>query len=467
MRVSERKLLLVLVDLLVINATLVLPLISRTGFAISSRTVLPRMKGFVTLSVLWILWAFFFNAYDLAGAASAVYGVRSAVPAAVATFAVYTFIPWLTPRLQSRLLVFLFAALAVVGIGGWRLAYAKLSFQPCFRQRALVVGAGCPRRTLASLLHRATDGLPNPFPGTGYQIVGFLDDSLEQLEPIVDDLPTSGNSAALAALADQLQIDEVILATTRRHAITQELFDALLICRERGFRVTTVSVLCERLLRRVPVDHVGRDLPAVVPMEESAGDRLYTALKRVNDIALAIGGLLVTGALTPFIALSNAIFSRGPLFYRQERVGCGGKTFQMLKFRTMIPDAEHDGRAVWARAGDDRVTPAGRLLRRTRLDELPQCWNVLWGDMSIIGPRPERPEFVEELSGRLPFYRVRHGVRPGITGWAQIHFDYGSSVEDSKVKLEYDLYYVKHANLLLDLRILLQTVPIMLLMKGY
>lgn len=467
MRVSERKLLLFLVDLLIVNAALVLALELRADFAASARNLLLNAKWFVTLSLVWILWALFFDAYELARAASAVHGVRSAVSAVAATFAVYTFTPWFTPSLQSRLLIFLFTAIAIVGIGVWRLTYAKLFIQPWFRQRALVVGAGWAGRTLVSALRAAPDSAPNPFRGTGYQIVGFVDDDPAYRDTRIDDVPVLGNSEALVPLVNQLQVDEIILAITHHHLISQELFDALLRCRERGLRLATMSVLYERLLGRVPVEHVGRALPTVVPMEESPGERLYAALKRIADLVLAVGGLLVTAALTPFFALSNAITSPGPLFYRQERVGRGGATFQMLKFRTMIPDAEPDGRAVWACVDDQRITSAGRALRGMRLDELPQCWNVLRGEMSVIGPRPERPEFVEELADQLPFYRVRHAIRPGITGWAQIHFDYGSSVEDTKIKLEYDLYYVKHANLFLDLRILLKTVPVILLMKGY
>jgi lipopolysaccharide/colanic/teichoic acid biosynthesis glycosyltransferase len=204
----------------------------------------------------------------------------------------------------------------------------------------------------------------------------------------------------------------------------------------------------------------------VVRVNETAGERLYHMAKRLSDIFMALCGLVLILLVTPFVALGNAILSPGPLFYRQQRVGKGGETFEMLKFRTMRPGAEDGVGPVWAGENDQRVTPVGRLLRCTRLDELPQCVNVLRGDMSIIGPRPERPEFVGQLAEELPFYRARQAVRPGITGWAQIQFEYGNSVDDAKVKLEYDLYYVKYANPLLDLRIVLQTIPVMLGMKG-
>jgi lipopolysaccharide/colanic/teichoic acid biosynthesis glycosyltransferase len=184
------------------------------------------------------------------------------------------------------------------------------------------------------------------------------------------------------------------------------------------------------------------------------------------DIVAGALGLAAMGVCVPFVAAFNALACPGPLFYRQTRVGWGGREFEMLKFRSMIPDAEAAEGAVWACAGDARVTPIGRFMRKTRLDELPQMWNVLKGEMSVIGPRPERPEFVEELAQALPFYRARHAVRPGITGWAQVRFNYGNSVEDAKVKLEYDIYYVKHVGPFLDLRIALQTVWVMLGLRG-
>jgi lipopolysaccharide/colanic/teichoic acid biosynthesis glycosyltransferase len=181
---------------------------------------------------------------------------------------------------------------------------------------------------------------------------------------------------------------------------------------------------------------------------------------------LCLPMVLLLAAVVPMVALANALASPGPLFYTQTRVGSGGRTFRIYKFRSMRPDAESDGRAVWAQGDDPRITPVGRWLRRTRLDELPQCLNLLRGEMSVVGPRPERPEFVEQLSVAIPYYRARHAVRPGLTGWAQVHFRYGASVDDSRIKLEYDLFYVKHCSPLLDAQIMVRTAAIMVQMKG-
>ena len=168
----------------------------------------------------------------------------------------------------------------------------------------------------------------------------------------------------------------------------------------------------------------------------------------------------------PVVALINVLSSPGPLFYTQQRVGLGGRKFRIYKFRTMRPDAEKDGRAVWAQSADYRITPIGRWLRRTSLDELPQCLNLLRGEMSVIGPCPERPEFVDQLSAIFPYYRARHAVKPGMTGWAQVNFRFGTSVDDARIKLEYDNYYVKHASLILDLQVMGRTLAILLQMKG-
>jgi lipopolysaccharide/colanic/teichoic acid biosynthesis glycosyltransferase len=193
---------------------------------------------------------------------------------------------------------------------------------------------------------------------------------------------------------------------------------------------------------------------------------LFLALKRLVDLAVAVVGMAILAVIAPLVAVANALWSPGPLFYRQVRVGLGGRAFPLFKFRSMAPDAESECGAVWADEGDPRVTPVGRLLRRAHLDELPQVWNILKGEMSLIGPRPERPEFVAILMAQVPFYQARHAVRPGITGWAQVRYRYGSSVDDARVKLEYDLYYIKHQSMYLEMSIVAKTAAAVLRLRG-
>ncbi len=466
LQTSERKLLLVLMDLLLINVALMVAVWIGSGMQMSLAHLLAPWKWYVTLAVVWVVVAFFFDLYDLARSASTTAIVRSASAAALAAALLYSLIPSLTPTLQNRTQIFVFIGLAWVGIVGWRLAYAQLFVQPHFRQRALVVGAGWAGRTLVEAMQVAPNDA-NPYRGTGYALVGFIDDNPALAGSLVHDIPVLGGQESLVPLAQTLEINEVILAITHRHAIDQALFDDLLRCRELGIGLSTMSDLYERLLGRVPVQHVGRDLYMALPSANSAYHRLFGAIKRLIDIVGSLVGLAALAVAAPLIALANRVSSPGPLLYRQERIGRGGRPFEMIKFRSMIPDAEAHSGAVWAADGDERITPVGRFLRRTRLDELPQVINVLRGEMSIIGPRPERPEFVEHLADTIPFYRARHAVRPGLSGWAQVQYRYGNSVDDARIKLEYDLYYVKHAGLLLDLRIALQTIPVMLTFKGH
>ena len=465
LQTSERKLLLLVMDLLLINVALMVAVWIGSDRQMTAAMLLAPWKWYVTLVMVWIVAALFFDLYDLARSASTTNIMRSASAAAVSTTLLYSLIPNLTPTLQNRTQIFVFMGLAWLSIIAWRTAYSQLFIQPHFRQRALVVGAGWAGRTLVEAMRVAPNDA-NPYRGTGYSLVGFIDDDPDLAGATVHDIPVLGGQESLVPMAQTLEIDEVILAITHRHAIDSALFDDLLRCRELGIRLSTMSDLYERLLGRVPVQHVGRDLSMALPGADSAYHRLFGAMKRLIDLLGGLVGLAALAIAIPLVALANRINSPGPLFYRQTRVGRAGRLFQVIKFRSMIPDAEAASGVVWAAADDNRITPVGRFLRRTRLDELPQVVNVLRGEMSIIGPRPERPEFVERLAETIPFYRARHAVRPGLTGWAQVQYRYGSNEDDARIKLEYDLYYVKHASLLLDLRIALQTIPVMLMCKG-
>lgn len=465
LRTSERRLLLITVDLLVINGALVAALAGLTDYPISWPFLWEVNKWFISLSILWFMVANFFDCYSLARSASLSAIARSSSQVVLMTILLYTLTPVVTPPLQNRSPLFLFAAIALAGIWVWRLCYARIFVQPWFRQRAVIVGAGAAGRTLVQAM-RTTPGDPNPFRGTGYEFLGYVDDDPELIGRRIEGITVLGNRNNLVELVGQLAVDEVVLAITDRHAITQELFDALLRCQEMGVRVSTMPTLYARLLDRVPVEHLGRDLEMAIPVKESSIERIYLLVKRLMDIGGALVGLAALGVLAPLLALVKAFTSPGPLFYRQVRVGKGGKSFVMLKFRSMRPDAEAATGAVWAAQRDDRITPVGRLLRPIRMDELPQVINILRGEMSLIGPRPERPEFVEVLARQIPFYRARHCLPPGLTGWAQVRYRYGSSDVDARIKLEYDLYYIKYASLLLDLRILIHTAAVMLQRTG-
>ena len=268
--------------------------------------------------------------------------------------------------------------------------------------------------------------------------------------------------SGLAALARRLGANEIVVALDdRRNGLPiRELLD----CRLDGIGVIDDASFLERESGRISLANLHPSW--LIFSDGFRAGPLATAAKRAIDVGLALGALVALAPVLLLVAAAVRLDSRGPVFYRQRRVGLDGRTFEIVKFRSMVADAERDGRPRWASRRDPRVTRVGRLLRRARLDELPQVLNVLRGEMSFVGPRPERPEFVAELAAAIPYYRFRHQARPGLTGWAQINYHYGASIEDSRTKLEYDLYYLKHRNLALDLLILLQTVRIVLAGEG-
>ncbi|MFH0964128.1 MAG: exopolysaccharide biosynthesis polyprenyl glycosylphosphotransferase, partial [Planctomycetota bacterium] len=285
----------------------------------------------------------------------------------------------------------------------------------------------------------------------GCRIVGYV--PAEDLSPAAD--AGAHPPRPLAETCRRLGADVVVMADNLPPEADGLLGQAIL-CLQRGIQVTGVASFVEESFRKVPVELIGPDWLVRANLHL---DRPYLfALKRGCDLCAAALGLALTLPFWPLFALLVTLTSRGPAFYRQTRVGRFGRPFTICKFRTMRLDAESDGRARWAETNDPRVTSVGRIFRKTRVDELPQLWNILRGDMSFVGPRPERPEFVEHLSSRVPCYSWRHLARPGLTGWAQIAFRYGASMEDAREKHRYDLYYVKHVNFSLDLYIFLRTI---------
>jgi len=358
--------------------------------------------------------------------------------------------------------------MATASIILWRVTYAKVFVQPTFRCSLLVVGAAWASRTLAQAVAKGNGSPGNPYHGTGYQTLGFVDDDPRKVGQEIEGLPVLGGRGDLLRLVRELHPCELVVAITDLGGVHPDLFRAILACcSELGVLVTTMPDLYERMTGRLPVAHVGRNLHAVLPLDRPALYRLYQGVRRLIEILIALLGCLLTLLVAPFLWLADRIASPGALFYTQQRVGQRGRVFRIAKFRSMVVDAERRSGAVWAREHDDRVTPVGRFLRRTRLDEIPQFWNVLRGDMRIIGPRPERPEFVQQLSAQVPYYRLRHMVKPGLTGWAQVMYRYGASVEDATVKLEHDLYYIKHQSLYLDALILIRTIRTVLRMQGH
>ncbi len=321
-----------------------------------------------------------------------------------------------------------------------------------FKRRVLVLGAG-PRAARLEALAAKRDA--------SFSVVGFI--SMNDGAAAVPNAVNRGDISNLSAYVVEHAASEVVLALEeRRNALP--LSDLLRI-KTTGVYVNDLSSFLERETGRVDLDSLN---PSWLIFSDgfSAGRRLSSAGKRLFDVAVSAAILAFAGPLILLTALVIKLESRGPAFFRQRRVGLYGQPFEILKLRSMRQDAEVGGVAVWAQKDDPRVTRIGSVIRKLRIDELPQAWSVLKGEMSFVGPRPERPQFVADLEARLPYYAERHMVKPGITGWAQINFPYGASVEDARQKLEYDLYYAKNYTPFLDVLILLQTVRVILWPEG-
>ena len=343
--------------------------------------------------------------------------------------------------------VFAFLGIAVV-----RALLRDVLGGPRFRRRVMVLGAG-PRAARIEALARRD--------GAGFAVVGAvgMNDGPDAVSGVT-------NRADIISLPDhllRLGAGEVVLAIEeRRNALP---LNDLLRIKTTGVEVHDFSSFLERETGRVDLDSLN---PSWLIFSDgfSAGRRLSSAAKRLFDVTVSLVILLLTAPLIALAAVLVKLESAGPAFFRQRRVGLYGQTFDVIKLRSMRVDAEVGGKAVWAQKDDPRVTRVGSIIRKFRVDELPQTWSVLKGEMSFVGPRPERPQFVADLEARLPYYAERHVVKPGITGWAQINYPYGASVEDAREKLEYDLYYAKNYTPFLDILILLQTARVILWPEG-
>jgi sugar transferase (PEP-CTERM system associated) len=329
----------------------------------------------------------------------------------------------------------------------WRGAYSWMTKQPFLRERVYVLGTGeRAQRLVAGLRQRS---------GLGIEVVGWTGD-------VEGELTRDSVASHLLSLARGRGVHRVIVAMPDRRGTlpVEELLDL----RVGGVKVEEATSWLERISGRIEVEQL---YPSWLIFSE--GFRLsffFRLVRRVLNFSVALAGTVISLPLLPFVMLAVKLDSLGPVLYRQQRVGRRGVVFNCYKFRTMRVDAEADTGATWATDDDPRITRVGRFLRSSRLDEIPQLWCVLKGDMHFVGPRPERPEFVEWLSREIPYYGVRHVVRPGITGWAQVQYKYGNTLEDAREKLQYDLFYIKNASLGLDLLILFQTIKIVLLGRG-
>lgn len=457
---KERRALLFVVDLLLVNVGVLLALgiwALRGDKDFGIPFLIGQSFWFVLLSILWLVFSFLNGVYDLSRLGNLEQTIAALVRTVALVIFAYLAIYFIAlPNTLPRLVVFYHGVATVLLIAVWRAAYGAVTARMPFRRHVIIVGAGWAGRTIASALqeHCKSD----------YEILGYVDDDPDKQGKVIETVPVLGPRDCLKPLVREKPVDEVVLAIT--HDLTGDTFRALLDVQEQGVQLTPMSVLYEQITARVPVEHIGDSWYVALPLGHAGTGGFYPIAKRALDLFVAVVGSIIFGVMLPFIAIAIRLDSAGPIFYSQKRVGKGGRVFSVRKLRTMVTHAEADGRAVWATTGDPRITRIGKFLRKARIDEFPQFLNILRGEMSAVGPRPERPEFVEQLEHQVPFYRLRHAVKPGMAGWAVINYDYVDSIESARVRVEYDLYYIKHQSIWLDITILFRTMEQVFALKG-
>jgi exopolysaccharide biosynthesis polyprenyl glycosylphosphotransferase len=434
---SQVRRLLILGDLVLVNLAAFAALwlgVQRSAWWLAVASWDAFLAWFIFLSALWFVMAQVLDLYDLRIAGLPRRAIRATLMAVLGTLAVYVVIYFIAaPQTLPRHLIVFFAGFAAVGLTLWRGGFALAVGAGPLARRVVMVGGGESARVSADALR---EHAPNY-----YCIVAQFDPSIAP-DAARQIPPTNLDEVHVSAAAD---LDDEWLAL-------------LVAWREQGVQVVNMAAVYEELTGRVPVEHVGKTWSVLLPLEQDATRGVNGFVKRTCDVLFSALALLVLAPILPLLALAVRLDSRGVILVRQTRVGQNGRIFVLYKFRSMIADAEKPGVPQWAERDDPRVTRVGKFLRRFKLDEVPQFWNVLRGEMALVGPRPERPEIVENLQREIPFYRLRHVVRPGVTGWAAIRFPYGRSVNDALVKLQYDLYYIKHQSLSLDALILFKTL---------
>jgi sugar transferase (PEP-CTERM system associated) len=400
---------------------------------------------------LYELCFYYNDLYDLTVVDSKLELLVRILQAAGAAAIALAIVSFLLPSLMIGRGIFLTSlGLTLVAVPAWRWTFNGFSRDGHLSERVLILGTGITARTLAQIISTQRD--------YAYRLVGFVDDGGPSEVRSHDVL---GGFDDLARLVDSRRVDRIVVSLSDRRGRLP--IDQLLRAKMSGVRVEDATTTYERLTGKILIDDLKPSW--LVFSDGFCASRATREVKRMLDLALAVVGLIFAAPLMALAALAIRLESAGPILYWQERVGEHGRVFTLCKFRSMRTDAE-GGTPVWATARDHRITRVGRFIRLTRLDELPQLWSVLRGDMSFVGPRPERPYFVERLAAAIPFYMERHVVKPGLTGWAQVKYQYGSSVEDAMEKLRYDLYYVKHMSIVFDLTIVIDTVKVILSGKG-
>ena len=453
--ISERKMILRLFDVLfVLTALYVTGKVFAFNYFQVSAT---NYYWTIVLAIYLNVFGTIFEMYNLQVASNQFQVLKSTLITVSTTVLVYLLTPFFSPQLPSnRLQILLFFLVVFLSLFFWRMLYVAFLASNRFFQKAILI---CDQEQVQELIL----GLENIDPH--YKIIGFVNVDTDEEEIEEYHYVQHIKRDDLFSFVKENGVSEIVIASQKTEGITADLYQQLLHLLESGNIIREYTQVYESKTYRIPVQYMSRDFYRFFPFSRSNQNKLYLLVVRIFEITVSLSGLAVGAFLFPLILIGNAIGNRGNLFYSQERVGKDGAIFKILKFRTMVKNAESNG-AVFTTTNDSRVTLFGKFLRKTRMDEFPQFINILKGDMAVIGPRPERPFFVKEIAEIMPFYETRHIIKPGLTGWAQVNYAYGETIEDSLIKLQYDLYYIKHRSIYLDLNISFKTITTVLFYRG-
>ena len=449
--ISERKILLRFIDLFF--TIFILVLIGHYFQFDYFRVSQSNFYWTIVLAIYLLFFGTIFEMYNLQTASNRFQISKSIILTSSVTVLFYLLTPFYTPVLPSnrlQILLFLFSILFSLSL--WRYIYIVFLASNRFMKKVLFVGNSKDIDVLVAELSKF-----NPH----YHVVGYLavgESSVDaHVKRVLDE--------DLDEFVYKNYVSEIVVISSKNKLTSIDLYNKLLSLLEKGIVIRKYNQVYESSTYRLPIHFDDKELYKFFPFSRSNQNKLYVYFNRIFDIALSLVGLFFFFLVSPVLWLVNLFFNKGSFFYTQERIGKNGVPFIIYKMRTMVPNAEQNG-AVFATVNDVRITSFGKFLRKTRFDELPQFINVLKGDMAIIGPRPERQVFVDEISATIPLYQSRHVIKPGLTGWAQVNYSYGASLEDSLMKLQYDLYYIKHRSLFLDINIVIKTVSTILFFRG-
>ncbi|QVY65806.1 exopolysaccharide biosynthesis polyprenyl glycosylphosphotransferase [Polaribacter sp. Q13] len=450
--VSERKLFLGIIDVFILISSLYLAslFINFTYIKFTSNAIL---NWLFLLVFYFLIFGQIFQLYGLNVSNNKYLTVRAAVLTVFATTIFYIFTPYFSPELPpNRLQIVYFFLLSFIPILLWRFIYMSLIFSPKYFKSIVFVGNSERIKKLLTQVHN--DSFHDVFAYLSDKeikgIKGYVDITKTTITPII------ANNAITDVIVSKKDLSEEVI-----NGLNKEL----VVLFEQGVNIISYETFYENVNARIPKEYLNYNFYRHINFSKNNTNNFYLFGLRLVDILISLIGGLGFLCIIPFIVIGNLIANRGPLFYTQVRVGENGKIFKIFKLRSMIKNAEKGG-AVWAQKNDVRITAFGKFLRRTRLDEMPQFFNILKGDMSLIGPRPERPEFVKDLEAKIPFYAIRHVIRPGLTGWAQVNYPYANTIEEQETKLRYDLYYIKERSAFLDFKIFIMTFTTVLYFKG-